>query len=171
MLKCSQNDTIKKFCVLFNKIMARQNVLSDWRRSLIVKIPKKGNLITICNNCHGTSFLSVPSKIVCRILIDRIKKGIDESLHQDQAGFRQVRETMEQIFTLRNILELYMECQAPNYVNFVDFRQAFDSIIRKTLWVIMQEYGIPSMYINIIRDLYDQRLSYILEGRTKSDWF
>jgi len=40
------------------------------------------------------------------------------------------------------------------YVNFVDFRKAFDSVIREKLWVIMQEYGIPStVYNTIIRDL------------------
>ena len=64
-----------------------------------------------------------------------------------------------------------MEWQAPIYVNFVDFRKAFDSVIREKLWVIMKEYGIPSLYINIIRDLYDQSSSCILEGNRTSDWF
>lgn len=41
------------------------------------------------------------------------------------------------------------------HVNFDDFRKAFDSVIRGKLWVIMQEYSIPSIYINIIRDIYD----------------
>jgi len=99
--------------------------------------------------------LSVPSTIFCRILIERIKTGVDERLRQQQAGFRQGRGTMEQIFTLRNILEHCMKWQAPICVDFVDFRKAFDSVIRENLWVIMQEYSIPSMYINIIRDLYD----------------
>lgn len=43
----------------------------------------------------------------------------------------------------------------PKKVNFVDFRKAFDRVIREKLGVIMQEYGIFSMYITIIRDLYD----------------
>ena len=137
-----------------------QKVPSDWKRSLIVKIPKKGNL-TICDNYRGISLLSVPSKIFCRILIDRIKMGVDEKLRQEQSGFRQGRGTLEQMFTLRNILEQCMEWQAPIYVNFVDFRKAFDSVIREKLWVIMKEYGIPSLYINIIRDLCDQSSSCI----------
>ena len=59
-------------------------------------------------------------------------------------------------------------------MNFVDFRKAFhDSVIREKLWLIMQEYGIPGMYINIMirRNLYDQSSSCILEGRRTSDWF
>ena len=74
---------------------------------------------------------------------------------------------MEQIFTLGNILEQCGEWQAPIYVNFVDFREAFDSVIREKLRVIMQEYGIPSMYINIIRDLYDES-SRVEEHQTGS---
>lgn len=62
---------------------------------------------------------------------------------------------MEQMFTLRNILEQCIKWQASIHVNFDDFRKAFDSVIRGKLWVIMQEYSIPSMYINIIRDIYD----------------
>ena len=56
-------------------------------------------------------------------------------------------------------------------MNFIDFRKAFDSVVREKLWVIMQEYGISSMYINIIRDLYDQSLRCLLKGRRTSDRF
>ena len=60
-----------------------------------------------------------------------------------------------------NILEQCgIEWQDPIYVNYVDFRKAFEIVIREKLWVITQEYGIPSMYTKIIRDLlHDQRLS------------
>jgi len=59
----------------------------------------------------------------------------------------------------------------PKKVNFVDFRKAFDRVIREKLGVIMQEYGIFSMYITIIRDLYDLSLCCILEDSRTSDWF
>lgn len=64
-----------------------------------------------------------------------------------------------------------MEWQALIYVNFVDFRKVFDSVIREKLWVIMQEHSIPSMHINNIRDLHDHSLSCILEAIRTSDWF
>ena len=57
-------------------------------------------------------------------------------------------------------------------MNFVDFRKAFDSVTREKFWLIIQEYGIPGMYINMIRrNLYDQSSSCILEGRRTSDRF
>ena len=83
MLKCTQDDVIKKLHMLFHKIMAEQKVPSDWRKSLIAIIPKKGNL-TICDYITGISLLPVPSKIFCTILNDRIKIGVDERLRQKQ---------------------------------------------------------------------------------------
>ena len=43
--------------------------------------------LTQCDNYRGISLLSVPSKILCRVLIDRVKSGVDEMIRQEQAGF------------------------------------------------------------------------------------
>ena len=50
-----------------------------------------------------------------RVLIDRIKDGIDSKLRDEQAGFRRRRSTTEQIFILRNIIEQVVEWQATLY--------------------------------------------------------
>ena len=55
-----------------------------------------------CNNWRGVTLLPVISKIFCRMLLERIKKGVDKTLRNEQAG---VRSTTKQIFILRNILE------------------------------------------------------------------
>jgi len=85
----------------------------------------------------------VVSKIMGRIVIDRIRMGIDRRLRKEQAGFRSGRGTTEQIFILRNILEQVNEWQATLYINFVDFEKAFDLVHRNGLWMIMNQYGIP----------------------------
>ena len=74
MLKSSENDAVKQLHLLFNSICKEQRVPEDWKNSLIVKVHKKGDL-TQCDNYRGISLLSVPSKILCRILIDRVKSG------------------------------------------------------------------------------------------------
>ena len=75
-------------------------VPSDWKKSLISIIAKKGNL-TICDNSRGVSLLPTASKLLGRILIDRLVTAVDEK----QAGFRKGRGTIEQIYILRNIIE------------------------------------------------------------------
>ena len=90
-----------------------------------MKVPKKGDL-SECDTDHSVSLLSVPSKMLCRVLIDRRKSSVDEMIRQEQAGFRSGRRTSDQIFALRNILKQCQEWQALLYINFVDFSKAFD---------------------------------------------
>ena len=170
ILKCSENDAVKQLHLLFNSIWKDQCVAEEWKKSLIVKVPKKGDL-TECDNYRGISLLSVPSKIVCRVLIDRVKSGVDEIIRQHQAGFRSGRGASEQIFALRNILEQCQEWQAPVYINFVDFSKAFDCIIRERLWDIMGQYGIPDIFVRSFKALYHQSSSCVTEGGRYSSWF
>ena len=67
------------------------------KQGLIAKIPKKGDLIE-CGNWRGITLTSVPSKVFGRVLIDRIRDGVNSKLRDEQAGFRSWRGTVEQIF-------------------------------------------------------------------------
>lgn len=88
---------------------------------------KKGDLSN-CDTWRGISLLSVSSKIFTHILMNIIKKGAESRLRIEQAGFRAGRNTMNQIFTLRNIIEQSIELNSTLYLNFIDFAKAFDSI-------------------------------------------
>lgn len=46
-----------------------------------------------------------PSKILAKIIIQRISSAVDQQLRKEQAGFRQGKGSADQIFTLRNITE------------------------------------------------------------------
>ena len=114
---------------------------------------KKGNL-SDCNNWRGITLLSSPGKAFCSVLLNRLKDKIDRILRQEQAGFRSERSCGEQIFTLRNIIEQSLEFQSPLLINYIDFKKAFDSIHRESLWSIVRSYGVPEKYINIFKSLY-----------------
>ena len=58
-----------------------------------------------CSNWKGLTLLTVTSKSVGRVIVNRIKNAEDDMLRKKQAGFRQGRGTTEQIFIVRNILE------------------------------------------------------------------
>ena len=88
------------------------------------------------------------------ILLNRLKDSIDLKLREQQAGIRSNRSCSEQIFTLRNIIEQCTEFQQPIFLNFVEFKKAFDSIHRESLWKIAALYGIPQKYIKIIKKMY-----------------
>lgn len=81
-----------------------------------------------CNNWRGITLLSIPSKILAKIIIQRISEVVDKQLRKEQAGFCGGRGYIDQIFALRNIIEQCTEWQRQIYINFVDFEKAFDSI-------------------------------------------
>lgn len=139
---------------LFSAVWESEKVPEDWTKGVIVKIPKKGAL-SDCNNWRGITLLSVPSKILAKIIIGRMSEAVDNALRNEQAGFRKQRGCIDQIFALRNIIEQCTEWQRQLYVNFVDFEKAFDSIHRDSLWSILRHYGIPSKLVHLIRSFYD----------------
>ena len=120
---------------------------------MIVELPKKGNLSN-CNNWRGITLLSIPGKVLSIILLNRLKDSIDLKRREQQADFRSNWSCSEQIFTLRNIIEQCIDIQQPILSNFVDFKKAFDSIHRESLWKIAALYGIPQKYIKIIKNMY-----------------
>ena len=71
---------------------------------------------------------------------------------------------MDNIFTLRNILEQCTEWNRELYINFIDYEKAFDSIHRDSLWQILRAYGIPQRIINIIKCFYSNFTCCISQG-------
>ena len=117
------------------------------------------------------SLLPVSTKIFYRLLLERIKKGVDKKLPKEQAGFRPKRSTTEQIFILRNILEQANEWRAGLYAHFVDFEKSFDSAHRESLLNIMRIYGIPGKMVRAIAGIYAGFECAVVEGHVTSDWF
>ncbi len=171
LLKADTPTATKIFQNLFTDIWEKETIPEDWSKGLIIKLPKKGDLQT-CDNWCGITLLSIPSKVFCKVLLQRIETAINTKLREEQAGFRKGRGCIDQIFTLRNIIEQSIEWNHPVYINFIDFRKAFDSIHRETLWRILQSYGIPPKFISIIKKFYDNfECSILLDNNSPSERF
>ena len=108
MMKESEDISVDVLYTLFNRIWDEGSVPEQWKEGIIVKLPKKGDL-TQCNNWRGITLLSVPGKVLCRILLERIKDEVDTILRKEQNGFRRNRSCTDNIFCLRNIIEQSLE--------------------------------------------------------------
>ena len=153
-LKTDMKTTADMLYPLLLKIWTKKEIPNDWKIGHIVKLPKKGDLGQ-CKNWRGIMLLSIPSKVLTRIILERLKNAIDKKLRPEQAGFRQDRSCTDQIATLRIIVEQSLEFQSTLYLNFIDFQKAFDSVDRSTIWKLLEQYGIPGTYISLIQLLYD----------------
>ena len=99
--------------------------------------------------------LSIPGKVLSRILLARVKNALDMKFRDEQAGLRLDRSCTDHIATMRIIIEQSLEWQSSLYTVFVDFQKAFDSVDRDVMWQLMHHYGYPSKFVNIIKEMYE----------------
>ena len=69
--------------------------------------------------------LSVVSKVLCKIILERIKEFPDDNLRDQQVGFRKERSRCDQTAALRIIVEQTLEWNSRLCLAFADFEKAF----------------------------------------------
>ena len=142
----------------------------NWTKSLVITLPKKGDL-KLCNNYRTLSLISHPSKILLRVILNRLKHQAEEIISEEQAGFMKGRSTVEQICNLRNIIEKYQEHQQELYHVFIDFKKAFDRVWHEALWATMHKYNISKTLIKLIEELYSHATSAVYLNGDIGEWF
>jgi len=70
---------------LFLQIWETERVPTEWKNGYLLKLPKKRDL-ELCKNWRGIMLLSVPSKVFCRIILERLKNALDRKLRCKQEG-------------------------------------------------------------------------------------
>ena len=170
MLKGGGDCIVSWMRCLCNQVWNSGTVPEDWKNGEIVCIPKKGNL-SDCDNWRGVTLLSIPGKVYCQVILNRLRDTVDSQLREEQAGFRPKRSCAEQIFTLRQIIEKCGEHQVPLAVSFIDFSKAFDSVHRPSLWKILEAYGIPKKCVSAIEQIYNNSKCRVRTEDGYSDWF
>jgi len=127
---------------LFQDIWQKEKFPKEWKEEIIKKVPKKGDL-SQCRNWRGVALLAVISKIFNNIILERIKISLEMGPRKEQAGFRHSRSCIDQLSTLRVIIEHSVEFQSPLYMLFVDYQRAFESLSRAWIWDEIKVRGLP----------------------------
>ena len=125
----------------------------DWKRSVFIPIPKKGTAKE-CSNYHTIALISHASKVMLKILQDRLQQYMNHELPDVQAGFRKGRGTRDQTANNHWIMEKAREFQKTIYFCFIDYAKAFDCVDHNQLWKILQEMGILHHLTCLLRNLY-----------------
>ena len=150
---------------IYNKIWKTGEWPTTWTQSLVITLPKKSNL-QLCQNYRTISLISHPSKVMLKIILNRLQPQAEEIIAEEQASFRAGRSTTEQIFNLRILGEKYLQHQQNLYHVLIDFKKAFDR-----LWATMRKYNINANIIRAIENLYDKAQSTILFNGSTGEWF
>ena len=100
-------------------------VAQDWKRSVFNLNPKKGNAKE-CSNYHTVALISHASKVMLKILQEKLQQYMNRELPDVQAGFRKGRGTRDQIANNHWIIGRAREFQKKIYFCFTDYAKSFD---------------------------------------------
>ena len=170
LVQAGGEDVITALMTICNKIWQTGEWPTPWTQSLVITLPKKGNLQQ-CQNYRTISLISHPSKVMLKIILNRLKPPAEKIIAEEQAGFRAGRSTTEQIFNLRILCEKYLQHQQDLYHVFIDFKKAFERVWHAALWATMKKYNISTNLIQVIKNLYNKATSKVLFNSSIGDWF
>ena len=165
-----KDDAVKVLHSVCQQSWKTQQWPQDWKRSVFIPIPKKGNAKE-CSNYHTIALISHASKVMLKILHARLQQCMNQELSNVQVGFRKSTGTRDQIANICWIREKAREFQKNIYFCFTDSAKAFDYVDHNKLWKIPQEMGIPDHLICLLRNLYAGQEATVRTRHGTTDFF
>jgi sorting nexin-29 len=150
LIKKATPDFVEYMHPLIIKIWTTELIPEDWNWLIICPIHKKGD-VTIRSNYGGISRLCVAYKIFYNILFNRLMPYEETTNGDYQCGYSQERSTVDQIFTVRQILEICSEHGKDTHHLFIDLKVAYDSIDRRRLYAAIEEPNIPHKLTALVK--------------------
>ena len=155
---------------IFDLVWSGECIPGEWSKGIIIVLGKKGDT-TYCSNNRGITLRSTASKVFQIIILQRLHDGLEGLYRENQCGFRRNRSCIDQLHSLRLIIHNSLEYNVPLYINFIDFKAAFDSIERGFIWKAFAHYGLPCKYIRVIKTFFDTTVSAVKVDGELTDWF
>ena len=152
----------------YKQIWKTQQWPLNWKRSVFIPIPKKGNAKE-CSNYRTIALISHARKVMLKILQARLQQYMNCELPDVQAGFRKGRGTRYQTANIRWIIKKAREFQKNIYFCFIDYAKAFGCVDHNKLWKILKEMGIPDHLTCLLRNLYAGQEATVRTGHKTTD--
>ena len=140
-------DALKVFHSICQQICKGQPWPQDWKRSILIPLPKKGRTKE-CSNCQTVALIS--------------HAGV-------QAGFRKGRGTRGQSASIHWIMERAREFQINIYLCFIDNAKAFGCVDHKKPWKFLKEMGRSDHLTCLLQNLYAGQKATVRTGHGATD--
>ena len=152
------------------QIWKTQQCPQDWKRSVFTPMPKKGNPKE-CSNYCTVALISHASKVMLKLLQERLQQYMNWELLYIQAGFRKGRGTRDQIANIYWIIKKVREFWKNIYFCFIDYAKVFDHVNNNKLWIMLKEMEIPDHLTCLLRNLCACQEETVRTGHRATDWF
>jgi Reverse transcriptase (RNA-dependent DNA polymerase) len=157
---------------MFNAIFDSGRWPEQWGEGIIVPL-FKGGLKTNLADYRPITLLSCLAKLFESIVHKRLSEWVEavSAIADEQAGFRQGRSTLDNLFLLHELTGQRQERDQPTILAFLDVRKAYDRVFRDGLLHKMWDIGIQGKTWSICKAfLTDVRRTVLVNGR-QSDPF
>ena len=138
-----KDEAVKLMHSVCQQIWKIQQWPQDWKRSVFISIPKKGNAKE-CSNYCTIALISHTSKVMLKILQASLQQYMHHELPDVQTSFRKGRGTRDQIANICWIIKKARDFQKNIYFCSIDYAKVFDCVDHNKLWKILKEMGIPT---------------------------
>ena len=130
LFQIPKDDAVEVLHSICQQIWKTQQWPQDWKRSIFIPIPKKGN----AKDAQTTTQLhSSHMQVMLKILQASLQQYVNCELPDIQAGFRKGKGNRDQIANIHWIMEKAREFQKNIYFCFIDYAKAFDCVDHKKL--------------------------------------
>ena len=162
-----KDDAVKVLHSICQQIWKTQQWPQDWKRSVFILIPKKGNAKEF-SIYHTTALISHANQVMLKILQARFQQYMNCELPDVQAGLRKGRGTRDQI---ANICWIIKKAKVTEKHLFLLYwlRQSLDWVDNNKLWKTVQEMGIPDHLTYLLRNQYAGQEATVRTGHGTTD--
>ena len=161
-----KDDAVKVLYSISQQIWKTQQWTQDWKRSVFIPIPKKGNAKE-CSNYGTITLISHASKVMLKIFQARLQQYVNHELPDFQAGFGKGRTEIK----LPTFTGSWKKQENSIYFCFIDYAKPFDCVDHHKLWKILKEMEIPDHLTFLLRNLYAGEEATVRTGHGTTDWF
>ena len=169
-----KGDAVKVPQTICQQIWKTQQGPQDWKRSVFILIPKKGNA-NECSNYCTNALISHTSKVMLKIHQARLQQYMKYELSDVKAGFRKSRGNRDQIANICWIIEKAEKEKAENSSR-ISTSASLTMLKPLTVWIttnwkILKDVGIPDHTTCLLRNLYSGQEAIIRTGHGTTNWF
>ena len=107
----------------------------------------------------------------CKVLNSKLRDCTEGRVLEEQGGFRAKRGCVDQVFTLRQVMEKAIEKRRELFVAFIDLEKAYDGVNRVKLWEALSQAQVGEGLVRAVQSLYMECEARVKVGEKQSEWF
>ena len=135
-----KDDAVQVLHSICQQIWKTQQWPQDWKRKVFITIPEKGNAKE-CSNYHTIALISHASKVMLKILQDRLQRYMNREFPDVQAGFLAKEQEIKLPTSAESLKK--QESSKKTYISALLTMPKPLTVDHNKLWKILKEMGIP----------------------------